>query len=840
MRRAASAIAFAAVVVAVALLAALALAGGGSSKSPAPQDLSAAGWRGLLGARPGPQLGNRQIVVLWLSSLADRVKAAGGTATEQQERTWTREAETAQRAILKRLAAEGAPIVPEESYVRVLNGFSASLDARTIALLDRDPDVAGVYPVRAAYPAAVSDIPLTKAFVAGTSGAGVSLPGYDGRGITVALLDTGIDVSHPYVQGTLLPGIDVLDPSAGGVAAANPLAPSELESHATELAGLVAGSGGPAGLHGVAPAASILPIRVAGWQPDATGGVAVYGRTDQVLAGIEAAVDPDLNGDAHDAARIALLGVVEPDAAFADGPLALAVAGAAALDTLVVAPSGNDGAAGPSFGTISGPGGAPAALTVGPVDERVLSPSAQVLLRSGLGVLLDGRQELGGAVPPSGIQTVETIAPPAGVSYFDDRGFSRVAGRAVLLPPGAIGPEDVSRAVAAGAAAVLVDGPIPPGALGGGQQVAVPVVGVPSAAAAQTRAVLLAGRPVLFSVGRASLGQNAALGTTASFASTGLAFDGRPKPELEASGVELITSDPGRSDDGSPAFGAVSGSSVSAAVVAGAAALLAQARPDLDAAALKDALVQSGLRSGNADRGAPGRVDVAAAASTEVVADPATLALGSAFANRSQVGDTLTLRNVSQRRLDLTFDPASAGSGATVTIAPAKLSLAPGATGLVSVSAFVPALPPAPGALTGAIRVIPQFATPFRVPWAIAVPVTGKPLISTARLTQTTFAPSDVNPSVLDVAVGRVDGTVSQPALLPLLELDLQLYDAKDRFLGTLAQLRDVLPGRYRFGLTGRGAVGRVLHSGSYTLRLVATPVGGGSQDTVDVPFRIR
>jgi subtilisin family serine protease len=222
------------------------------------------------------------------------------------------------------------------------------------------------------------------------------LPGFSGRGVVVALLDTGIDVAHPYLQQHLLPGIDVLDPTSGAVAQANPLAPGSVESHATELAGLVAGSGGPRGVRGVAPGASVLPIRVAGWQPDVSGSVAVYGRTDQVLAGIEAAVDPDGNGDAHDAARIALVGVVEPDAAFADGPLARAAAGAQQLDTLVVSPAGNDGPAGPSFGTISGPGGAPAALTVAAEDERLLAPTAHVLLRNGLRVLLDGEQPLGG------------------------------------------------------------------------------------------------------------------------------------------------------------------------------------------------------------------------------------------------------------------------------------------------------------------------------------------------------------------------------------------------------------------------------------------------------------
>src|SRR6185437_13623945 len=104
--------------------------------------------------------------------------------------------------------------------------------------------------------------------------------------------------------------------------------PTALEEHGTEMAGLLVGSGGPAGLTGVAPAATVLPLRVAGWQPDAQGGYTVYSRTDQLLAGLERAVDPDGNGDAHDAARVALMPLVEPFAAFTDGPLARAVQGA--------------------------------------------------------------------------------------------------------------------------------------------------------------------------------------------------------------------------------------------------------------------------------------------------------------------------------------------------------------------------------------------------------------------------------------------------------------------------------------------------------------------------------
>ena len=120
-----------------------------------------------------------------------------------------------------------------------------------------------------------------------------------------------------------------------------------------------------------------------------SGRWAVYSRTDQLIAGLERAVDPDGDGNAHDAARIALVGFAEPYAAFADSPASRAVKGALALDTVVVAPAGNDGPAGPVYGSISGPGGAPAALTVGAADLRAEVEQVRVTLRSGLRVLFD-------------------------------------------------------------------------------------------------------------------------------------------------------------------------------------------------------------------------------------------------------------------------------------------------------------------------------------------------------------------------------------------------------------------------------------------------------------------
>src|SRR5207245_1469098 len=107
------------------------------------------------------------------------------------------------------------------------------------------------------------------------------------------------------------------------------------------------------------------------------------GRSDQLTAGLERAVDPNDDGDAHDAARIALVSLAAPFAGFADGPEALAAEGALALDTLVVAPAGNDGAAGAGYGDVSGPGGGAAVLTVGAIDARTRTDRARVVMRPG-------------------------------------------------------------------------------------------------------------------------------------------------------------------------------------------------------------------------------------------------------------------------------------------------------------------------------------------------------------------------------------------------------------------------------------------------------------------------
>jgi subtilisin family serine protease len=809
----------------------------------------AAGWQGLLGSRPLPQLGSRWIVVLRSPSLADRVRRAGGSATERQMRAWTAAARDAQQKAIVRLAFRGAPIDAEQSYVRVLNGFAAALDPRLIPVLERDPAVAGVYPVRAVYPAALQapNVDGNGLAPGGDGRVGVVLPGSDGAGVTVALLDTGVDTRHPYLQGRLLPGIDELDPGSDASAEQNPTQPGRPERHGTELAGLVAGSRGPAGIHGVAPRASLLPIRVAGWQPDAEGGVSVYGRSDQLLAGLEAAVDPNGDGDAHDAAKIALVGVVEPFASFADSPLARGVRGALALGTVVVAPAGNDGPAGPGYGSVAAPGGTSAALGVAALDSRRRSPTAHVLLRAGLRVLASGPTPLGGAFGPGEVVAAPVVALPrrqvvavtegnALDRLFDAKGYSRVAGAAALLPPGPTTPEVVSELSAAGVRAVLVQGPIPAGSLGVDDPVEVPIVGLPVATARELRAALRSDVPVELSVGAAAFDRNPLVGAVAPFSSTGLALDGGAQPAIGAPGVGLVTSMPGRNEGGSARYGTISGTSAAAAVVAGAAALLADARPDLDAAGLRAALVATGRRSSGGS--AVGLVNPEGASAVELVADPPTVTLG-ALAAPGDAGGRLTLRNVTGRPLTVRLRPAAAPAGVTVETGRTRVALRPGRSVTLDLSVHVATRPSPPSALTGAVVATAGRGVRLRIPWTLAVPVTDRPVVTGVALSGKSFAPSDRSPAVLTLVAGRVDGTEERPQILPLQRLDVELYRGARR-LGRLVRLRDLLPGRYALGVTGRGPGGGRLPAGGYVLRIVGAPVGAGRPTVVKVAFRLR
>jgi subtilisin family serine protease len=837
--------------IAIALLAA---GGGQSAQSPVAAEDGAAAWRGFVdGDRAAIAIGQRMIVVLKSPSLADRMAEAGGTATESAMRQWTAGALAAQKQIAARLSREGIQLVPDFVYTRTFNGFAAPIDGRALALLERDEDVLGVYPVRAAYPAALSAAELQSPAFAPGGGrrAELGIPRFGGSGITVALLDTGVDITHPYIRDRLLDGVDMLDPERRGIARANPDEATQLERHGTQLAGLIAGRGGPGGIRGVVPAARILPIRVAGWQPSAEGGFAIYGRTDQLLAGIERAVDPDADGDVLDAARVAVVGVTEPFASFPDGPIARAVEGAAKLDTLVVVPAGNEGPAGPSYGSIGGPGGAPDALTVAAADLRNDTASVRVIVRTGLHVLLDRAVALAGAAAPRGPLELTVARPrrdaaagPRGTPlarYFDDQGYSLVAGRAALLSRAA-GPTDEARsAVLAGAAAILVDGAVPAGALGLDDRLDVPVIGIPREAAAALRSAIARGNEVDVSIGAPGWRTNSRRAAIAPFSSQGLAFGGGIKPEVAAPGVELVTADPGRNADRTARYATISGTSAATALAGGAAAALAQARPELDAAALKGALVGTSVRAPGSPAAAQGAgtLDPLAAAAAEVVAVPATVGFGHADKPGWRAVRRITLRNVSSRRI--TVDVAAATeaiAGLSVTAAPARVRLERGASARVRLTARLAFLPRRVGAIEGRARLEVSGGGRVVVPWAVALPFKGSALIGGVGISARSFRASDRAPAVLTVQAGQVRDLAGRRQLRPVSRLDVELWRGGER-LGLVARLRDVLPGRYAFGLTGRGPRGGALAKGAYRLRVLAVPPDGPAEAET-VTFRIR
>ena len=821
----------------VAVAAVLVLLGEGGARpaSSVMSPVNEAGWEGVLGVRTAISSADRYVVVLRATSLAAKVSASGGEGSEVEMRSWTRAAQSAQNQFLARMAALGGHVTPDYRYTRLFNGFSARLDPATLQLLDHDREVAGVFPVRVAYPLAVDET----TGLAPTSFPGMGVPGLDGTGVTVALLDTGVDPSHPYLTDSVLPGIDVIRPGSGGVAQPNPLVPGRPERHGTELAGIVTGSDGPDGMQGVAPGASILPIRVAGWQPDAEGGYAIYSRTDQLIAGLEAAVDPDGNGDTLDAARIALVGVGEPYAAFADGLLARAVAGAQAFDVLVVAPAGNDGRAGPMFGSIAGPAGAPGALAVAATDGRVAAPTVRVHVAAGLRVLFDGEVPLGGA--PTGTVTapvvpVTRIAEARGIAgLFGADRMSAVAGRAALLPRGALSDETVDEAASAGALAVLVEGALPAGAFSLDVPAGIPVVGLPESLTAQIRELAAEGIPVVISVGAVGSAENVGGGELAAFSSQGLAFDAGVKPELLAPGVAFPTSEPGRAETGEARYGTVSGTSVSAAVVAGAAAVLAEGRPQASAAELQ------GLLVGSADPvpAPPGSAALVlgAAVQQEVAAEPATLTFGGVAEGGRTVDRPLTVANVSSRRLTVTIEPRPAG-GVDVSVRRKRLRLAPGTTHTVVVHADTSNVAPGARAIVGVIRLHVSGSRTVRVPWAVAVPDPSLDLLSRVSLRETGGRVTDATPAVLSmVAGGIVPGTAPEIRPVDLLQVELL---RRGKLLGVLAQSRDLLPGRYSFGLTGRGPRGGRLRPGDYTIRVIAHPGDGTRRQVATVDYRLR
>jgi hypothetical protein len=134
--------------------------------------------------------------------------------------------------------------------------------------------------------------------------------------------------------------------------------------------------------------------------------------------------------------------------------------------------------------------------------------------------------------------------------------------------------------------------------------------------------------------------------------------------------------------------------------------------------------------------------------------------------------------------------------------------------------------------------------TTLRIPWAAATAGDAVVnLIRAADLTSTTFAPgtSADPPSQLQLQLGDVEtGATADDARLaiaPVARLTVELFQG-DGDLGRLLDLRSLLPGVYRFGVTGRGLSGSPLPPGAYRLVVDATSVDSVTSERV-LPFTV-
>ncbi|MET8943691.1 type VII secretion-associated serine protease mycosin [Streptomyces sp. NPDC004542] len=109
-----------------------------------------------------------------------------------------------------------------------------------------------------------------------------------GKGITVAVLDTGVEDDHPDLVGNVLPGKDMIEFGARR-------GDRTWARHGTAMAGIIAGHGhGPGngdGILGIAPEAKILPVRVILEDGDSARGKARATRGNALAEGIRWAAD---------------------------------------------------------------------------------------------------------------------------------------------------------------------------------------------------------------------------------------------------------------------------------------------------------------------------------------------------------------------------------------------------------------------------------------------------------------------------------------------------------------------------------------------------------------------
>ncbi|WP_420580271.1 S8 family serine peptidase [Reichenbachiella sp.] len=167
-----------------------------------------------------------------------------------------------------------------------------------------------------------------------------------GEGITVGIIDTGIDYMHPALGEGFGAGYKV---EGGYDFVNNDADPIDDHNHGTHVAGIVAANGD--GLIGVAPEATLYALKAL----DSYGS----GYDFQIIAAIEWSVDP--NGDNNPSDKLDVVNMSLGGSGDAYDPLSEAVNAAVEMGVVFCVAAGNDY----DFWQIGSPGTAELAITVG-------------------------------------------------------------------------------------------------------------------------------------------------------------------------------------------------------------------------------------------------------------------------------------------------------------------------------------------------------------------------------------------------------------------------------------------------------------------------------------------
>lgn len=188
-----------------------------------------------------------------------------------------------------------------------------------------------------------------------------------GCGVTIAIVDSGVDLDHPDLRAHLVDGIDLVDGDDR---------PDDPNGHGTHVAGIAAATAGNGtGIVGAAPCASIMPVRVL----DADGA----GNDDVIATGIRFAADHGADVINLSLGESGLAGRLRKGGALNDAMRYANSAGA-----VVVAASGNEGTPRvrnyrPAVPVIVvgaiGPDGTPAEFSNFGDPRTLVAPGAEIL-----------------------------------------------------------------------------------------------------------------------------------------------------------------------------------------------------------------------------------------------------------------------------------------------------------------------------------------------------------------------------------------------------------------------------------------------------------------------------